>query len=73
MTGGKPLVLLQVNFRSIYNKAFDIWNLIDTCNPDVIETESWLSEEIINAEVFRSNYTTFKRDGHSCGDRVFIM
>jgi hypothetical protein len=27
---GKLLVLLQVNCRSIYNKALDVWNLVDT-------------------------------------------
>jgi hypothetical protein len=72
MTEGKPLVLLQVNWRIMYNKAFDFWNLIDTYNPDVLGTDSWLSEESINAEVFRADYATFKRDGHSCGDRVFM-
>jgi len=51
---GSALVLLQVNCRSICNKILEFWNLIDTYNPDVvIGTESWLSEEINNAEVFR--------------------
>jgi hypothetical protein len=27
---GKPVVLLQVNCRSIYNKILEFWNLIDT-------------------------------------------
>jgi hypothetical protein len=27
---GKPLVSLQVNCRSIYNKALDFFNLVDT-------------------------------------------
>ena len=27
MTEGKPLVLVQVNCRSIYNKTSDFWNL----------------------------------------------
>jgi hypothetical protein len=27
---GKSLVLLNVNCRSIYNKALEFWNLIDT-------------------------------------------
>jgi len=50
-TEGKLLVLLQVNCRSIYNKILDLWNLIDTYNPDdVMDTGSWLSEEISNAE-----------------------
>ena len=47
MSEGKPLVLLQVNCRSICNKILEFWNLIDTYNPDVvIGTESWLSEEL---------------------------
>jgi hypothetical protein len=49
---GKSLVLLQVNCRSIYNKALEFWNLVDTYNPDtIIGTESWLSEEIENTEI----------------------
>jgi hypothetical protein len=27
---GKPLVLLQVKWRSIYNTLLDFWNLVDT-------------------------------------------
>jgi nucleoside phosphorylase len=51
---GKSLVLLQVNCRSILNKNLEFWNLVDTYSPDVIiGTESWLREEINNAEVFR--------------------
>jgi hypothetical protein len=34
--GGKSLVLLQVNCKSIYTKALGFWNLVDTCNPDII-------------------------------------
>jgi hypothetical protein len=50
---GKPLVLLQVNCRSICNKILELWNLIDTYNPNVvIGTESWFSEETNNARSF---------------------
>jgi hypothetical protein len=60
---GKPLIFLQVNCRSILNKILEFWNLVVTCNPSVIKgTESWLREEINNAEEFRDNYTTFMRD-----------
>jgi len=53
-TEGKLLVILQVNCRSICNKVLEFWNLIETYNLDiVIGTESWLNEEINNAEVFR--------------------
>jgi hypothetical protein len=64
---GTPLVLLQVNCRSICNKILEFWNLIDTYNPDVIGTESWLSEEINKAEVFRDDYIFFRRDRYSRG------
>ena len=49
----------------IYNKALEFWNLIDTYNPDIITgtgTESWLSEEIRNTEIFRSDFATFRRE-----------
>ena len=70
---GKSLVLLQVNCRSIYNKALEFWNLVDTYIPDIIiGTESWLSEEINNAEVFRDDYITFRRDRGTRGGGVFI-
>jgi len=43
-TEGKPLVLLQVNCRSICIKILEFWSLIDIYNPDVvIGKESWLS------------------------------
>ena len=62
-TKGKPLVLLQVNCRSICNKILEFQNLIDTYNPYVvIGTGSWLSEEINNPEVFGDDYITFRRD-----------
>ena len=48
---GTLLVLLQVNCRSICNRILEFWNMSDTYNPDVIGIESWLSEEINNAEV----------------------
>ncbi len=63
---GKSLVVLQVNCRSICNKVLEFWNLIEAHNPDVvIGTESWLHEEVNNAEVFRDNYITFRRDRNS--------
>jgi hypothetical protein len=51
----------------------DFFSLVDTYNPDVIiGMESWLREEINNAEVFRDNYTTFRRDRNTRGGGVFI-
>jgi hypothetical protein len=62
-----------VNCRSICNKVLEFWNLIETYNPDgVTGTESWLNEEINNAEVFRGDYITFRRDRCPRGGGVFI-
>jgi hypothetical protein len=48
-------------------------NLFDTYNPDIIiGTESWLREEIGNTEIFRADFTTFRRDRHAQGGEVFI-
>ena len=33
---GKSVVLLQVNCRSVYNKALEFWNLVNTYIPDVV-------------------------------------
>jgi hypothetical protein len=73
--GGKSLVLLQVNYRSIYNKALEFWNLVDTYIPDIaIGTESWLREEIGNTEIFRTDLTTFRRDRHErVGEYIFVL
>jgi hypothetical protein len=58
---------------AICNKILEFWNLMDTYNPDVvIGTESWLSEEINNAEIFRDDYITFRRDRCTRGGGVFI-
>jgi hypothetical protein len=65
--------LMQVNCRSILHKSLEFWNLIDTYNPDfIIGTESWLREDIGNAEVFMAEYTTFRRDRTTRGSGVFI-
>ena len=51
----------------------ELWNLVDTYNPDVvIGTESWLKEDIKNAEVFRTDFTTYRRDRTARGGGVFI-
>jgi len=69
---GKPLSWVQVNCRSVCNTILEFWNLIVIYNPDVvIGMESSLSEEI-NAEVFRDDYITFRRDRVSRGGGVFI-
>ena len=65
--------MLQVNCRSVYNKALEFWNLVDTYSPDVvIGTESWVKEDTDNAKVFRADFTTFRRDKSAHGGSVFI-
>ena len=65
--------MLQVNCRSVYNKSIELWNLVDTYNLDVvIGKESWLKEDINNAEVFRTDFITYRRDRTARGGRVFI-
>ena len=72
-TEGKSLVVLQVNCRSVYNKAIELWNLVDTYNPNVvIGTESWPKEDISSAEVFRADFTTFRKDRSARGGGDFI-
>ena len=40
-TEGKSMVVLQVNCRSVCNKAIELWNLVDTYKPDdVIGTKA---------------------------------
>lgn len=70
---GKSLVLLQVNCRSIYNNILEFWKLVDKYNPDtIIGTDSWLREEIGNAEIFRADFTILRRDRHTRCGGVFI-
>ena len=54
---GQSLVVLQVNCRTVYSKALEFWNLVDTYNPHVvIGTESWI-KDTGNAEAFRADFT----------------
>jgi hypothetical protein len=42
-------------------------------NPDVVtDTESWLKKYISNAEVFRADFTIYRRDRSTRGGGVFI-
>ena len=67
------MVFRQVSCRIIYNKALEFWNIYDTYNTYfVIGTDSWLRGEIGNAEIFREDFTTFRRDRPARGGVVFI-
>jgi hypothetical protein len=65
---GKPLVLQQVNCSTVYNEALKFCNFVDTYISDVvIGMESWLKEDINNAEAFRFDVTTFRIDSSARG------
>ena len=54
---------LNVNFQSVVNKVADLHCLIDTERPDVIiGTESWLSPDIRDSEIFPLGYTPYRAD-----------
>ena len=51
------LRLLNVNFRSVVNKIDQFHAIVDSVQPDIIVgTESWLRPDIMNSEIFPSNY-----------------
>jgi hypothetical protein len=67
--------LLQVNCRSIYNKVLEFENLLDTYNPDIIVgTDSWLREELGNTDLFKTDFTTFRRyrNAHGKGMSIYV-
>ena len=70
----KPLRLLNVNCRSIKNKKEHFWNMIDTTKPDIIfGTESWLTSEVKDNEVFPPGYNIFRNDRETTvGGGVFL-
>lgn len=64
----RRLRLLNVNFRSVVNHV-----MVDSVKPDIIVgTESWLRPDIMNSEIFPSNYTVYRRDRDTSGGGVFI-
>ena len=47
--------------------------MVDSVKPDIIVgTESWLRPDIINSEIFPSNYKVYRRDRDTSGGGVFI-
>lgn len=74
----RGLKVINVNCRSIRNKKAEFENLIHTVSPDiVVGTESWLTSDILDSEVFPVNlgYNVFRRDRDApCrGGGVFIL
>ncbi|MCG8035186.1 MAG: hypothetical protein JAZ03_23820, partial [Candidatus Thiodiazotropha taylori] len=73
----QKLKILNINFQSIVNKVSDFHCLVDTERPDIIiGTESWLSAEIKDNEIFPPGYIPFRADRESKTTRsggVFIL
>ena len=73
----KKFKKINLNFQYIVNKVPEFHCLIETEKPDiVVGTESWLSSDIHNAEIFPPGYTVFRADRKSGKKRsggVFIM
>ena len=54
---------LLVNFQSLRSKTADVEQLISTYNPDIIMgTETWLSTDICDSEIFPAGFTVLRRD-----------
>ena len=70
------LILALLNCRSIrsVDKSREFNMFVREHNPDVIlGTESWLSDDISDAEVFPPNYVAYRKDrGDRTGGGVFI-
>ena len=59
----KQLKIQNINFQSIVSKIPDCHCLLDTEMPDVvIGSESWLSPDIKDNEIFPRDYTPFGTD-----------
>ena len=75
----KPLnqiKVMNINFQSIVNKVSEFHCFIDTEKPDVvIGTESWLTPDISNNEIFPPGYTPYRADRSATtrGGGVFIL
>lgn len=57
------MTVLTINFRSIRGKVLDFHSLLNVYKPSIVlGTESWLSEEINDSEIFPCNYIIFRND-----------
>ena len=76
MRNRRGLTLALLNCRSIRSeaKARDFVMFVREHNPDIIlGTESWLSDDVSDAEIFPSDYVTYRKDRiDRSGGGVFI-
>ena len=71
----KKLKMLNVNCQSVVNKVADLLSLINTHQADIIVgTESWLTNDIHDNEIFPNEYTVYRKDRVTAkGGGVFIL
>ena len=77
------LSTIVVNCRSIVINKASFTNMIESTKPDVVVgTESWLTPEIQNSEIFPPGYNVYRKDRKTgkkadgmkeCGGGVFLM
>ena len=58
----KSLKVIVVNVQSIVAKREELWELLDSSDPDVVVTETWLKPTVLNSEIFPPCYTVFRKD-----------
>ena len=73
-----PLRILNVNCRSVVNNKGEFYHMLNELNPDiVVGTESWLTPDIQNSEIFPTelNYSVHRRDReiNKIGGGIFIL
>ena len=71
----KPINCIVINCRSVRNKTCELSIMIESTNADVVMgTESWLTPDIKDSEIFPKGYSVYRKDriGQKGGE-VFIL
>jgi len=72
-TNNHPLSLTVLNAQSIKNKQAIMSNMIEELQPNVmIISETWLSPDILNSEIFPNGYRIFRKDRADCFGGILI-
>ena len=59
----ETMKILTINFQSIKAKREALWNLVESCKPDIIlGCETWLKPTITNQEVMPPGYELYRND-----------
>ena len=66
--------IVLMNCQSVVNKTTELQTMLSSTEADiVIATESWLRPDILNPEIFPSNYNVYRKDRPDTGGGVFIL